>query len=427
MRDNVCSNTWDLIQDAHRTPGSPTSKAKGQTDAQIKADAGVVRPVGPQRLRPRRQLQRAGRLHRPLPDRPRRRRPGRRRPLPGRGRHLVAPLEGVPEPGGPTGPADNKDRRHPDRHHRPVGRATTRSSPRTAACRCSPTSTATTSACPTTTTPPAGDNAVNWWTLMAQSRARRPRTTSASAPAPADLGAWDKLQLGWLDYEIVVAGQTSARSTSARTSTTRRRPRALVVVLPKKNVTRSWSARPAGPSSGGQRHRRRPRRQLTRSRHPPGGHGDADLPGALEHRGLRPDACDYAYVEVDDGAGFTAIPGIITKPAEGNGIDGARAAAGLAGDVRPVGLRRQDGPAAAPLRDRRRRAGQRPRRCRRASSSTTSRSPPTAPRCSPTAPRPATTAGRSTGSPRSAHQRDHAATTTTTSRPTAPTRPTTST
>ena len=40
--------------------------------------AGLVRPVGPQRLRRRRQLQRAGRLHRPLPDRPRRWRPGRR-------------------------------------------------------------------------------------------------------------------------------------------------------------------------------------------------------------------------------------------------------------------------------------------------------------------------------------------------------------
>ena len=52
----------------------------------------------------------------------------------------------------------------------------------------------------------AGDNAVNWWTLMAQSR------TSAAADEgigtrAADLGAWDKLQLGWLDYEIVVAGQ----------------------------------------------------------------------------------------------------------------------------------------------------------------------------------------------------------------------------
>ena len=38
-----------------------------------------------------------------------------------------------------------------------------------------------------------------------------------------------------------------------------------------------------------------------------------------------PDACDYAYVEVDDGSGYKPIAGSITKPAEGNGIDGDQA------------------------------------------------------------------------------------------------------
>jgi len=35
-----------------------------------------------------------------------------------------------------------------------------------------------------------------------------------------------------------------------------------------------------------------------------------------------PDPCDYAFVEVDDGTGWKAIAGSITKAAEGNGIDG---------------------------------------------------------------------------------------------------------
>lgn len=35
-----------------------------------------------------------------------------------------------------------------------------------------------------------------------------------------------------------------------------------------------------------------------------------------------PDACDYAYVEVDDGSGFTPIAGSITNADEGNSIDG---------------------------------------------------------------------------------------------------------
>ena len=53
--------------------------------------------------------------------------------------------------------------------------------------------------------------------------------------------------------------------------------------------------------------------------------------------------------------GYKSIPGSIAKPAEGNGIDGV--AGGLqAGHVRPVGLRGQDGLAALPLQDRRRRS-----------------------------------------------------------------------
>jgi immune inhibitor A len=52
-----------------------------------------------------------------------------------------------------------------------------------------------------------GENGVNWWTIMGQSRVSAPED-QAIGTRPADLGAWDKLQLGWLDYEIVPAGQT---------------------------------------------------------------------------------------------------------------------------------------------------------------------------------------------------------------------------
>ena len=59
------------------TSGSPTRRPVAQPTPD-QGRAGQLRPVGPQRLRRRRQLQRAGRLHRPLPDRALRRRPGRR-------------------------------------------------------------------------------------------------------------------------------------------------------------------------------------------------------------------------------------------------------------------------------------------------------------------------------------------------------------
>ena len=58
--------------------GTPTSWPPGRAGRRGHRRPGDLRPVGPLRLRRRRQLQRARRLHRPLPDRARRRRPGRR-------------------------------------------------------------------------------------------------------------------------------------------------------------------------------------------------------------------------------------------------------------------------------------------------------------------------------------------------------------
>jgi immune inhibitor A len=49
-----------------------------------------------------------------------------------------------------------------------------------------------------------GTNGVNWWSIMAQNRVNgqgEPIGYRAN-----DFAAWDKLQLGWLDYEIVPAG-----------------------------------------------------------------------------------------------------------------------------------------------------------------------------------------------------------------------------
>ena len=69
-----------------------------------------------------------------------------------------------------------------------------------------------------------GQNGVEWWTLMAQSRLSgkgEPIGTRAG-----DLSAWDKLQLGWLDYEVTVAGAGPRPSASARPSTTPPSPQA---------------------------------------------------------------------------------------------------------------------------------------------------------------------------------------------------------
>ena len=121
------------------------------------------------------------------------------------------------------------------------GSATTPSSRRTAAAASSTTSTPTTSACRTTTTSSGGDNNNEHWTLMAQSRLGA-ENDGGIGERGGDLGAWNKLQLGWLNYAVMTADQ-KGRSTSVRRSTTPEGRRPLVVSLPRR---RSPPTRRAG-------------------------------------------------------------------------------------------------------------------------------------------------------------------------------------
>ncbi len=167
------------------------------------------------------------------------------------------------------------------------------------------------------------DNAVNWWTLMAQSRVSAPEDQGIGTRA-ADLGAWDKLQLGWLDYEIAVAGQKKTVDLGPHEYNSAR-AQGLVVVLPDKQVTTNVGAPAAGTkqwwSGAGDDYEA----TLTRSVAVPAGTSTLSFQARWNIEDCGPDPCDYAYVEVDDGTGFKAIPGNITKAAEGNGIDGYQA------------------------------------------------------------------------------------------------------
>ncbi|WP_203938960.1 immune inhibitor A domain-containing protein [Spirilliplanes yamanashiensis] len=91
----------------------------------------------------------------------------------------------------------------------------------------------------------AGAGSVNngHWTLMAQSR-----LSGAGEPIgtrPGDLGAWNKMQLGWLDYEIVVAGQQRTLRLGPQEYTSDD-AQAVVVVLPAQTITDQLGAPFAG-------------------------------------------------------------------------------------------------------------------------------------------------------------------------------------
>ena len=166
----------------------------------------------------------------------------------------------------------------------------------------------------------ANENPVNWWTLMAQSRVSAPGDNAIGSRA-ADLSAWDKLQLGWLDYEIVVPGQrrTLVLGPHEYNST---KAQGAVVVLPDKAVSTDLGAPFAGSKQWWSGSGDDLNSTMSRSVTLPAGSASLAFKARWNIEDCGPDPCDYAYVEVDDGTGWKAIAGNITTAAEGNGIDG---------------------------------------------------------------------------------------------------------
>jgi immune inhibitor A len=163
-----------------------------------------------------------------------------------------------------------------------------------------------------------GDNNNEHWTLMAQSRLGA-KDDEGIGERGGDLGAWNKLQLGWLDYETVLAGQKRTLNLGPQEYNSAK-PQAAVVVLPKKKVTTELGAPAAGTkqfySGSGDDYTATLARQV-------------DVPAGTSALTFRTrydveEDFDYGYVEVDDGTGFKAVPGSITEGPT-NEIDGTQA------------------------------------------------------------------------------------------------------
>jgi immune inhibitor A len=163
------------------------------------------------------------------------------------------------------------------------------------------------------------ENAVNWWSIMAQSR--QSGAGEAIGTRAADFGAWDKLQLGWLDYEVVPAGQSRTLDLGPGEYNSAN-AQGVVMPLPKKVVTTPLGAPHGGTMQwwSGQGDERTA--TLTRSVTLPAGNPSLSFWARWNIEDCGADPCDYAYVEADDGSGFKPVAGSITNAAEGNGIDG---------------------------------------------------------------------------------------------------------
>lgn len=164
-----------------------------------------------------------------------------------------------------------------------------------------------------------GDNNNEYWTLMAQSRLGG-KHDDGIGERGGDLGAWNKLQLGWLTYEYVEAGDQATMELGPSEFNTNR-PQALIVGLPQKEVTvdlgtpasgayQWYSGTGDGLSS-----------TLTRSVTLPAGASELTFMTRYDIE----EGYDYFYVEVDSGAGYVPLAGSITNAADTVATGGTQA------------------------------------------------------------------------------------------------------
>ncbi|MGW3284480.1 immune inhibitor A domain-containing protein [Streptomyces sp. NPDC001002] len=165
-----------------------------------------------------------------------------------------------------------------------------------------------------------GENSTGFWTLMS-SGSWLGTGKDSIGDLPGDMNAWDKLQLGWLDYDVAKAGKKSTHKLGVAEYNTKN-PQALVVELPQKEVTTEVVAPAEGATQWWSGSGDDLRNTLTRT---------VDLTGkasaALTLDGwwdIEQDY-DYLYTEVstDGGASYTPIDGTLADgtavPRDGSG------------------------------------------------------------------------------------------------------------
>ncbi|MGW2605254.1 immune inhibitor A domain-containing protein [Streptomyces mirabilis] len=165
----------------------------------------------------------------------------------------------------------------------------------------------------------SAENSTGFWTLMS-SGSWLGTGRNAIGDLPGDMNAWDKLQLGWLNYDTAQAATKSKHKLGVAEYNTKNK-QALVVSLPDKAVTTEIVAPAQGSTQWWSGSGNDLKNTLTRS---------VDLTGkssaALTLDGWYDIEADYDYlyteVSTDGGANWTAIDGTVDGqpiPRDGSG------------------------------------------------------------------------------------------------------------
>lgn len=90
-----------------------------------------------------------------------------------------------------------------------------------------------------------GENGTGFWTLMSSGSNLGDNNDTDVGSAPSHMGAWEKFQLGWLNYEVAQAGKKSEHKLGPMETNTKQ-AQGLFVILPKKEVVSNIGAPFAG-------------------------------------------------------------------------------------------------------------------------------------------------------------------------------------
>lgn len=153
-----------------------------------------------------------------------------------------------------------------------------------------------------------GENSSAFWTLMSSGSWLSDGTTDIGS-RPGDMSAWDKLQLGWLDFDTAKAATSSTHTLGVAEYNTKH-AQGLVVELPEKPVTTTVVEPAEGSQQWWSGSGDDLRNTLTR---------DVDLTGAtqasLSLKGWYDIEQDYDYlyteVSTDNGASWVPIDGTV--------------------------------------------------------------------------------------------------------------------
>ncbi|MER7001264.1 immune inhibitor A domain-containing protein [Streptomyces sp. NPDC000410] len=173
-----------------------------------------------------------------------------------------------------------------------------------------------------------GDNSTGFWSLMS-SGSWLGTGEESIGDLPGDMTAWDKLQLGWLNYTKAKAATASTHKLGVAEYNTKN-PQALVVELPKKPVTTTVVKPAEGSKQWWSDMGDDLKNTLTRS---------VDLTGkskaSLELSGWWDIEADYDYlyaeVSTDGGANWTAVDGTADGAPIARDASGAPALTGPSG------------------------------------------------------------------------------------------------